>query len=131
MNALQIALFLLAGTFGQADLLRFCLLAAILNGAPTEGFEKMSNWRIRRRDADGRDAEATQLCREAAMVQALFLERRQHCRVKIIEGPGGQLIDRETLRARAPKENALVSAFLLRLCERREAFGLVAFDQVL
>jgi hypothetical protein len=33
---------------------------------------------------------------EAAIVQALFLERRQHCRIQIIEGPGGQLIDRET-----------------------------------
>jgi hypothetical protein len=53
----------------------------------------MSDWRIRHRDAEGRDAQATQLCREAAIVQALFLERRQHCRIQKIEGPGGQLID--------------------------------------
>ena len=56
----------------------------------------MSDWRIRHQDAEGRDVHATQLCREAAIVQALFLERRQHCRIQTIEGPGGQLIDRET-----------------------------------
>jgi hypothetical protein len=33
-------------------------------------------------------------CREAAIVEALFLERRQHCRVQIIEGPNGELMDR-------------------------------------
>ena len=49
----------------------------------------MSDWRIRHKDADGHDAQATLLCREAAIVQALFLERRQHCRVQIIEGPDG------------------------------------------
>jgi hypothetical protein len=54
----------------------------------------MSDWRIRHRDAEGRDAQSTQLCREAAIVQALFLERRQHCRIQIIEGPNGELIDR-------------------------------------
>ena len=56
----------------------------------------MSDWRIRHKDADGHDAQATLLCREAAIVQALFLERRQHCRVQIIEGPDGELINRET-----------------------------------
>jgi hypothetical protein len=56
----------------------------------------MSDWRIRHRDAEGRDAQAIQLNREAAIVQALFLERRQHCRVQTIEGPNGELIDRET-----------------------------------
>jgi hypothetical protein len=56
----------------------------------------MSDWRIRHRDADGRDAEATELYREAAIVQALFLERRRYSRVQIIEGPDGELIDRET-----------------------------------
>jgi hypothetical protein len=56
----------------------------------------MSDWRIRHRDADGRDAQATRLYREAAIVQALFMERRQHCRIQIIEGPDGELIDRET-----------------------------------
>jgi hypothetical protein len=75
-------------------------LAAILNGVivtfPDKGIREMSDWRIRHQDAEGRDAQATQLCREAAIVQALFLERRQHCRIQIIEGPGGQLIDRET-----------------------------------
>ena len=56
----------------------------------------MSDWRIRHKDADGRDAQATLFSREAAIVQALFLERRQHCRIQIIEGPNGELIDRDT-----------------------------------
>ena len=56
----------------------------------------MSDWRIRHKDADGHDAQATLVCREDAIVQALFLERRRHCRVQIIEGPDGELIDRET-----------------------------------
>jgi hypothetical protein len=56
----------------------------------------MYNWRIRHRDADGRDAQSTQLYREAAIVQALFLECRQHCRIQLIEGPDGESIDRET-----------------------------------
>ena len=42
------------------------------------------------------DAQATLLSREAAIVQALFLERRRPCRVQIIERPEGELIDRET-----------------------------------
>jgi hypothetical protein len=63
---------------------------------PDKGIRKMSDWRIRHRDADGRDAEATELYREAAIVQALFLERRRYSRVQIIEGPDGELIDRET-----------------------------------
>jgi hypothetical protein len=56
----------------------------------------MSNWRIRHKDVHCHDAQATPLSREAAIVQALFLERRQHCRVRIIEGPDGELIDRQT-----------------------------------
>ena len=76
------------------------LLAGLLNGAivafPNKRERKMSDWRICQKDADGHDAQATLLCRETAIVQALFLERRQHCRVQIIEGPHGELIDRET-----------------------------------
>jgi hypothetical protein len=56
----------------------------------------MSNWRIRHQDADGRDAQLIRLSREAAIVEALFLERRRHCRIQVIEGPDGELIDRET-----------------------------------
>lgn len=56
----------------------------------------MSDWRIRHRDAEGRDAQSVRLSREAAIVEALYLERRQHCRIQIIEGPDGELIDRET-----------------------------------
>ena len=56
----------------------------------------MSDWRICHQDADGRDAQSIRLSRETAIVEALFLERRQHCRIQIIEGPDGELIDRET-----------------------------------
>lgn len=56
----------------------------------------MSDWRICHRDADGHDVQAIRLSREAAIVEALYLERRQHCRIQIIEGPDGELIDRET-----------------------------------
>jgi hypothetical protein len=35
----------------------------------------MSAWRVRHKDAEGHDAESTQLSREAAIAQALFLER--------------------------------------------------------
>jgi hypothetical protein len=66
------------------------------SGVPQREGLKMSDWRIRHKDAGGRDAQATLLCREAAIVQALFLERRQRCRVQIIEGPDGELIDGET-----------------------------------
>jgi hypothetical protein len=56
----------------------------------------MSDWRVRHQNAEGRNTQSTQLSREAAIVEALFLERRQHCRVQVIEGPNGELIDRET-----------------------------------
>lgn len=56
----------------------------------------MTDWRICHKDVDGRDAQSITLCREAAISQALDLERRQHCRIQIIEGPEGELIDRET-----------------------------------
>jgi hypothetical protein len=56
----------------------------------------MSDWRIRHKDAEGRDAQSTRLCQEDAVVRALYLERRQHCRIQTIEGPEGELINRET-----------------------------------
>ena len=56
----------------------------------------MSDRRIRHQDAGGRDAQSIRLNREAALAQALFLKRRQHCRIQIIEGPNGELLDRET-----------------------------------
>jgi hypothetical protein len=62
---------------------------------PNKGL-KMSDWRIRHKEADGRDAQTVQLSREAAIIPALFLERRKHCRVQIIEAPNGEAIDRET-----------------------------------
>jgi hypothetical protein len=63
--------------------------------SPTEGLKN-----VRLEDSPQRrrrpDAQSITLCREAAIVQALYLERRQHCRIQIIEGPAGELIDRET-----------------------------------
>jgi hypothetical protein len=56
----------------------------------------MSNWRVFYRDDHRRDAQSTHTSKEAAILQALHLERRQHCRVQVIEGRNGELIDRET-----------------------------------
>jgi hypothetical protein len=56
----------------------------------------MSDWRIRYKDAVGRDMQSKHVGKEAAIVQALHLEQRQRCRIQIIEGPNGELIDRET-----------------------------------
>ena len=66
------------------------------SGIPQQEGLKMFDWRIRHKDAEGHDAQSIRLGKEAAIVQALFLDRRQHCRVQIIEGPDGELIDRET-----------------------------------
>jgi hypothetical protein len=54
----------------------------------------MSAWRIRHKDADDGDAQSTRLCRKAAIVQALY--HRQYCGIQIIEGPNGELIDRDS-----------------------------------
>jgi hypothetical protein len=56
----------------------------------------MSDWTVFYRDDHRRDAQSTHSSEEAAIVQALHLERRQHCRIQIIEGQNGELIDRET-----------------------------------
>ena len=56
----------------------------------------MSGWKVFYRDDHRRDAQSTHTSKEAAIVQALHLERRQHCRIQIIEGQNGELIDRET-----------------------------------
>jgi hypothetical protein len=56
----------------------------------------MSDWKVFYRDDNRRDAQSTHTSKEAAIVQALHLERCQHCRIQIIEGENGELIDRET-----------------------------------
>ena len=56
----------------------------------------MSDWKVFYRDNYHQDARSTHTSKEAAIVQALYLERRQHCRIQIIEGQNGELIDRET-----------------------------------
>jgi hypothetical protein len=56
----------------------------------------MSDWRIFYRDDRGQDVQSSHSSREAALVQALHLERRQHCRIQKTEGPDGEVIDRET-----------------------------------
>ena len=56
----------------------------------------MSGWKVFYRDDHRRDAQSTHTSKEAAIVQALRLERRQGSRIQIIEGQNGELIDRET-----------------------------------
>ena len=56
----------------------------------------MSDWKVFYRDDHRRDAQSTHSSEEAAIVQALHLERRQRSRIQIIEGQNGELIDRET-----------------------------------
>ena len=56
----------------------------------------MSGWKVFYRDDHRRDAQSTHTSKEAAIVQALHLERRQRSRIQIIEGQNGELIDRET-----------------------------------
>jgi hypothetical protein len=56
----------------------------------------MSDWRVFYRDDHHRDAQSIHISKEAAIIEALHLERGQHCRIQIIEGQNGELIDRET-----------------------------------
>jgi hypothetical protein len=56
----------------------------------------MSDWRISAETTAAGKSRVPIPSREAALVQALHLERRQHCRIQIIEGPNGEVIDRET-----------------------------------
>jgi hypothetical protein len=57
----------------------------------------MSDWKIFYRDDHGRDVQSTHPSRNASIIQALYLERRQHCVIQRIEGPNGEeVIDRET-----------------------------------
>ena len=56
----------------------------------------MSGWKVFYRDDHRRDAQSTHASKDAAILQALHLERFQHCRIQIIEGQNGELIDRET-----------------------------------
>jgi hypothetical protein len=54
----------------------------------------MSDWKLFYRDENGQDAQSIRSSREATIVQALHLARR--CPIQKIEGPNGELIDRET-----------------------------------
>jgi hypothetical protein len=56
----------------------------------------MPDWKVFYRDDRHRDAQSIHTSKEAAIVQALNLERRQHCRIQIIEEHNGELIDRES-----------------------------------
>jgi hypothetical protein len=64
----------------------------------------MSDWKVLYRDDHHRDATSTHTSKEAAIVEAVHLERRQHCRIQIIEGQNGELIDRETFECEHLKE---------------------------
>jgi hypothetical protein len=54
----------------------------------------MSGWRIHYLDARGRQAESTHPSKEAAISQ-VELVLRQRSRIQRIEGPNGEVIDRE------------------------------------
>ena len=52
----------------------------------------MPDWKVFYRDDRHRDAQSIYTSKEAAIVQALNLERRQHCRIQIIEEQNGELM---------------------------------------
>jgi hypothetical protein len=70
----------------------------------------MPDWKVFYRDDHHRDAQSTHTSKEAAIVQVLHLERRQHCRIQIIEGQNGELIDRETFERELEKAAPLSEA---------------------
>jgi hypothetical protein len=51
----------------------------------------MSDWKVFYRDDNGRDAQSTH---SRVIIQALHLARR--CPIQKIQGPNGEVIDRET-----------------------------------
>ena len=53
----------------------------------------MSHWKVFYRDDNGRNAQSTP-SREAVIIQALHLARRYP--IQKIQGPNGEVIDRET-----------------------------------
>jgi hypothetical protein len=55
----------------------------------------MADWRMRHKDANGRDAQSTHPSKRRPF-PSVTLERRQRYRIQVIEGPNGDLIDRET-----------------------------------
>ena len=56
----------------------------------------MSDWKIFYRDKHSRDAQSSHPSKEAATSQAVNLVLHQKCRIQKIEGPNGEVIDRET-----------------------------------
>jgi hypothetical protein len=80
-----------AGLGGWLILLLMCAYAKARERRPS-----MSDWKVFYRDDHRRDTQSAHTSKEATIVQALHLERRQHCRIQIIEGQNGELIDRET-----------------------------------
>jgi hypothetical protein len=56
----------------------------------------MSDWKIFYRDGHSRDAQSSHPSKEAATSQAVNLVLHQQCRIKKIEGPNGEVIDRAT-----------------------------------
>ena len=63
----------------------------------------MSDWKVFYRDDNGRDAQSTHSSREAVIIQALHLARR--CPIKKIQGPNGEVIDRETFERESLKKH--------------------------
>ena len=66
----------------------------------------MSDWKIFYRDGHSRDAQSSHPSKEAATSQAVNLVLHQQCRIKKIEGPNGEVIDRETFELEHLKKPA-------------------------
>ena len=62
----------------------------------------MSHWKVFYRDDNGRNAQSTP-SREAVIIQALHLARRYP--IQKIQGPNGEVIDRETFERESLKKH--------------------------
>jgi hypothetical protein len=62
----------------------------------------MSDWKVFYRDDNGRNAQSTP-SREAVIIQALHLARRYP--IQKIQGPNGEVIDRETFERESLKKH--------------------------
>jgi hypothetical protein len=74
----------------------------------------MADWRIRHKDANGLDPSQ----QRGGPFQALHLERCQRCRIQVIEGPNGDLIDRETFERAHLKKAASMNVQRLQRFEK-------------
>ena len=72
----------------------------------------MSDWKSFYRDEHARDAQTSHPSKEAATSQAVHLVLHQKCRIQKIEGPDGEVIDRETFEREHLKKPTPQAALL-------------------